>query len=69
MSTAEKLMAVLAKAKANLLTVDIKEQDDGGIIATISDGGYSSESFITSSLDGLVRGIEIRVESMQLIPL
>ena len=69
MSTAEKLMAVLAKAKANLLTVDIKEQDDGDIIATISDGGYSSESFITSSLDGLVRGIEIRVESMQLIPL
>ena len=69
MSTAEKLMAVLAKAKANLLTVDIKEQDDGDIIATISDGGYSSESFITTSLEGLVRGIEIRVESMQLTPL
>lgn len=69
MSTAEKLMAVLAKAKANLLTVDIKEQVNGDIIATISDGGYSSESFITTSLEGLVRGIEIRVESMQLIPL
>lgn len=69
MSTAEKLMAVLAKAKANLLTVDIKERGDGDIIATISDGGYSSESFITTSLEGLVRGIEIRVESMQLIPL
>lgn len=69
MSTAEKLMAVLAKAKANLLTVDIKERGDGDIIATISDGGYSSESFITTSLEGLVRGIEIRVESMQLTPL
>lgn len=69
MSTAEKLMAVLAKAKANLLTVDIKEQVDGDIIAIISDGGYVSESFITTSLEGLVRGIEIRVESMQLIPL
>ena len=69
MSTAEKLMAVLAKAKANLLTVDIKERGDGDIIATISDGGYVSESFITPSLEGLVRGIEIRVESMQLIPL
>lgn len=69
MSTAEKLMAVLAKARANLLTVDIKEQGDGDIIATISDGGYSSESFIATSLEGLVRGIEIRVESMQLIPL
>lgn len=69
MSTAEKLMAVLAKAKANLLTVDIKELGDGDIIATISDGGYSSESFITQSLEGLVRGIEIRVESMQLITL
>ena len=69
MSTAEKLMAVLAKAKANLLTVDIKEHGDGDIIATISDGGYSSESFTTSSLEGLVRGLEIRVESMQLIPL
>ena len=69
MSTAEKLMAVLAKAKANLLTVDIKERGDGDITATISDGGYSSESFITTSLEGLVRGIEIRVESMQLTPL
>ena len=69
MSTAEKLMAVLAKAKANLMTVDIKERGDGDIIATISDGGYVSESFITQSLEGLVRGIEIRVESMQLIPL
>lgn len=67
MTTANRLIAVLNKAKTNLLDVQIKEQANGEILATVSDGGYISESFTTDNLDHLVWKLEIIVEDMQII--
>lgn len=67
MTTANRLIAVLNKAKANRLDVQIKEQANGEILATVSDGGYVSESFLSGSLDHLVWKLEIIVEDMQII--
>lgn len=52
---------------ANRLDVQIKEQANGEILATVSDGGYVSESFLSGSLDHLVWKLEIIVEDMQII--
>lgn len=67
MTTANRLIAVLNKAKANRLDVQIKEQANGEILATVSDGGYVSESFLSGNLDHLVWKLEIIVEDMQII--
>lgn len=67
MTTANRLIAVLNKAKANRLDVQIKEQANGKILATVSDGGYVSESFLSGSLDHLVWKLEIIAEDMQII--
>lgn len=66
MTTANRLIAVLNDAKANRLTVQIKEQDSGQILTSVSDGCYT-ESFSVDSLEYLARRLEMIVDDLRLM--
>lgn len=68
MTVANRLIDVLNDAKANRLTVAIKEQADGLIFATvqIGDDGYS-ESFHADSLEYLAHRLEMIVDDWRLM--
>lgn len=68
MTTANRLIAVLNDAKANRLDVQIKEQENGMILATVQIGndGYT-ESFHADSLEYLVHRLEMTVDDFRLM--
>lgn len=66
MTTANRLIAVLNDAKANLLTVEIKEQADGQIFTSVSDGCYT-ESFHADTLEYLTHRLEMIVDDWRLM--
>lgn len=65
MTTATKLIAVLESAKANQIDVQIVELNNGDIGCTCTAGG--SEYFTVSSLEHLVRRIEMIVQDWAII--
>lgn len=68
MTTANRLIAVLNDAKANRLAVQIKEQSNGQILATVQIGsdGYT-ESFHADNLEYLVHRLEMTVDDFRLM--
>ncbi|QQG33459.1 hypothetical protein [Pectobacterium phage PcCB7V] len=66
MTTANRLIAVLNDAKANRLAVSIKEQDNGQIFASVTDGCYT-ESFHADSLEYLTHRLEMIVDDWRLM--
>lgn len=66
MTTANRLIAVLNDAKANRLTVAIKEDDNGKIFASVCDGHYT-ESFHADNLEYLAHRLEMIVDDWRLM--
>lgn len=66
MTTANRLIAVLNDAKANRLTVEIKEEPNGLILASVNDGCYT-ESFHADSLEYLAHRLEMIVDDWRLM--
>lgn len=66
MTIANRLIAVLNDAKANLLAVEIKEQDNGQIFTSVTDGDYT-ESFHADSLEYLTHRLEMIVDDWRLM--
>lgn len=66
MTVANKLIAVLNDAKANRLTVQIKEQTNGLILASVCDG-CCTESFHADSLEYLAHRLEMIVDDWRIM--
>lgn len=66
MTTANRLIAVLNDAKVNRLTVAIKEEPNGLILASVNDGCYT-ESFHADSLEYLAHRLEMIVDDWRLM--
>lgn len=66
MTIANRLIAVLNDAKANRLTVEIKEQENGQILTSIDDG-YYKESFLSDDLEYLVYRLKMEVNDRRLM--
>lgn len=66
MTTANRLIDVLNDAKANRLTVAIKEEANGLILASVNDGCYT-ESFHADTLEYLAHRLEMIVDDWRLM--
>ena len=66
MTIANRLIAVLNDAKANRVTVEIKEQENGQILTSIDDG-YYKEEFLSDSLEYLVHRLEMEIDDRRLM--
>lgn len=66
MTTANRLIAALNDAKANLLTVEIKEQENGEILTVVDAGGYQ-EKFLADNLEYLVYRLEMTIDDYRLM--
>lgn len=66
MTTANRLIELLNDAKANLLTVEIKEQVNGEIL-TIVDTGHYQEKFLSDSLEYLIHRLAIVIDDYRLM--
>lgn len=66
MTTANRLIAALNDAKANLLTVEIKEQVNGQILTVVDVGGYQ-EKFLADDLEYLVYRLEMTIDDYRLM--